>query len=66
MIPLRPTKKTSSKLNREDLRVLMNLSDINPVLGAKFLTNKKPEEVALLLDAYKNEEVASLYNFMVR
>jgi len=44
----------------------MNLSDINPVLGAKFLTNKKPEEVALLLDAYKNEEVASLYNFMVR
>lgn len=65
MIPLKPTKKTSINVCREDLRVLMNLADANVAYAAKFLTNKTDDEARALLAALKNEEVESLYNFLV-
>lgn len=68
MIPLQPTKKNLNNtlhVCHEDLRVLMNLVDVNPVFAAKFLTNKKEDEARALLASLKNEEVESLYNFLV-
>ncbi|QZE56882.1 hypothetical protein MPK67_gp009 [Erwinia phage pEa_SNUABM_32] len=43
----------------------MNLTDVNPAYAAKFLTNKTDDEARALLAALKNEEVESLYNFLV-
>lgn len=65
MIPLKPTKKTSLNVCREDLRVLMNLTDSNPVYAAKFLSNKTDDEARTLLAALNNDEVTSLYDLMV-
>ncbi len=65
MIPLKPTKKTSINVCREDLRVLMNLADMNAAYAAKFLSNKQDNEAQALLAALKNEEVRELYNFLV-
>lgn len=65
MIPLKPTKKTSLNVCREDLRVLMNLADTNVTYAAKFLTNKTDDEARSLLAALNNEDVESLYNFLV-
>lgn len=68
MIPLKPTKKNLNNtlhVCREDLRVLMNLVGVNPVFAAKFLTNKKEDEARALLASLKNEEVESLYTFLV-
>ncbi|QZE57555.1 hypothetical protein pEaSNUABM17_00009 [Erwinia phage pEa_SNUABM_17] len=43
----------------------MNLADANVAYAAKFLTNKTDDEARALLAALKNEEVESLYNFLV-
>lgn len=65
MILLKPTKKTSTKPCNEDLRVLMNLADMNVAYAAKFLTNKTDAEATALLVALDNEEVTNLYRLMV-
>lgn len=66
MIPLKPTKKTSTNVCREDLRVLMNLTDMNVAYAVKFLTNKTQQEATELLRELNNEEVSDLYQQMVR
>lgn len=65
MIPLKLTKKNLINVCSEDLRVLTNLTDSNPVYAAKFLTNKTDDEARTLLAALNNDEVTSLYNLMV-
>lgn len=63
-IPL-SAKKPSINLCREDLRVLTNLSEMNVVYAAKFLTNKTEDQARALLAALKNEEVETTYNLLV-
>lgn len=64
-IMLKPRKTTSLNVCREDLRVLMNLSDMNVAYAAKFLTNKTEDEARSLLAALNNEEVTATYNLLV-
>lgn len=64
LISLR-TKKNSTSVDNEDLRVLMNLTHKHPVLAVKYLTTQTPEYARQLLDKLNNEEVSALYLQMV-
>lgn len=52
--------------NTEDLRVLLNLMQIDVVLSANFLKNLKPEVAEELLAEVSHAELDQLYRFLVR